>query len=562
MIPGHPFPPLIYAFALTYYASILLKPKIANAGQSVDNDIAAKHSSSKEAEREGSNTYWNIVRGGAFGLPSPSWKIWNTVILAVNAFLVLGTLDVVYRGPVLYPSHDLSFARVGHVSGTTAKILIREPDPSRFPLHVSYHAILSEPGLADPWKPGGTIHETTAHTDYTSVVEVAELEPATTYEYKLTNNHTGSFTTAPPLAARGNKVTFLTTSCIKPNFPYNPLSHPLHIPGLSHLSNVLDILARQSFMLFLGDFIYIDVPHRHDSDPSTYRAEYRRVYSSPFYQAVSYSLPWIHVIDDHEIANDWDQGLSAPYPAAIDPWMHYHHAANPPSVKSNRTYYTFRNGPATFFMLDTRRYRSPSTAAPATDAAKTMLGKEQLDDLLAWLARPEPVGVKFKVVVSSIPFTRNWRINAQDTWGGYLVERQKVLRAMWEVNINKQKQGNKVRVIVLSGDRHEFAATRFPPPPDFQGQGEEEGSKDVFEFSTSPLSMFYLPLRTYWEDKDGGGMDWQEWGRDNMVKYIPDGNSKVAAIEMEDIEETGQGLCRFRLFVDGKEAWSYEITSG
>lgn len=40
-------------------------------------------------------------------------------------------------------------------------------------------------------------------------------------------------------------------------------------------------------------------------------------------------------------------------------------------------------------------------------------------------------------------------------------------------------------VIILSGDRHEFAAIEF---------NGEERDNGVLEFSTSPMSMFYVPL--------------------------------------------------------------------
>jgi alkaline phosphatase D len=117
-----------------------------------------------------------------------------------------------------------------------------------------------------------------------------------------------------------------------------------------------------------------------------------------------------------------------------------------------------------------------------------MLGEKQLDALVTWLRAPTPRGVRWKIVVSSIPFTKNWRVNSLDTWSGYLTERQTILEAMWDVGL---KGG--VGVVVLSGDRHEFAATAFPPP---QG-GRWPLSAVVHEYSTSPLSQFYLPIRTY-----------------------------------------------------------------
>lgn len=132
----------------------------------------------------------------------------------------------------------------------------------------------------------------------------------------------------------------------------------------------------------------------------------------------------------------------------------------------------------------------------ATSENKTMLGAAQLEDLLAFLARPEPRGVKWKVVASSVPFTKNWRVNTKDTWGGFLVERRKVLEAMWDAGAKGYG------VVVLSGDRHEFAATKFPPP---EG-GAWPDSAAVHEFSASPLSQFYSPIPSY-RQTDGGDVE-------------------------------------------------------
>jgi alkaline phosphatase D len=135
-------------------------------------------------------------------------------------------------------------------------------------------------------------------------------------------------------------------------------------------------------------------------------------------------------------------------------------------------------------MLDTRRYRTPESTN-TTDPAKSMLGRHQLAHLLKWIRAPPAPGIKWKIVVSSVPMTKNWHFGDMDTWGTYLVERQTVLAAMWE---SSAAQG--VGIVVISGDRHEFAATRLKDA--VPGRGG-----DVVEFSVSPLSMFYLPMRTY-----------------------------------------------------------------
>jgi alkaline phosphatase D len=175
------------------------------------------------------------------------------------------------------------------------------------------------------------------------------------------------------------------------------------------------------------------------------------------------------------------------FSASLDPYLNYHISVNPSPVRQGDTYFAFTQGPAEFFVLDTRRYRSENNDN-ATDVNKTMLGKHQLADLLLWLKAPPPRGVKWKIVGSSVPFTKNWRHGDKDTWGTHLVERQIILESMWTA-----VDTHGVGVVVLSGDRHEFAATEFPSP-----KGAKWSSHAVVhEFSASPLNMFYLPFRTY-----------------------------------------------------------------
>ncbi|KAI4179621.1 MAG: hypothetical protein L6R41_007737 [Letrouitia leprolyta] len=568
-IPGHQAPPLVLLFALTYAISFfyVLQSKDAPAattrqpssraisnGQTVPH-YGAEKSKLPEGKSDASSTQQQVELKKASkpwagwillsGFPSPASIGWTIATASINFILCLFVADLVYRAPIMYPSNDLSFARVGHVSDTSASLLIREPDSKQLPIFVSHRKLpsVSSRVIDDSWKAVGKIYWLSNETDYTFTVTINGLQPNNRYQYAVSNNQTGYFTTAPrtgQTAPGTDKLTFLTSSCIKPRFPYNPLSHPLSMPGFKHLAQWIPTL-KASFMLFLGDFIYIDVPRRLGTSPETYRREYRQVYSSPDWPSVSRDLPWIHVLDDHEIANDWDANTTAPYPAAADPWNLYHTSINPPPVRPGASYFQFTHGPASFFLMDTRRYRTPSQPLPANSSEKSMLGPEQLSSLLDFLSRPEPSGVKWKFVISSIPFTRNWRFGSTDTWAGYLHERQTILEAMWSVSPG-------TGIIILSGDRHEFAATAFPPP---------EGSKwpvsaTVHEFSTSPLSMFYLPTRTY-EEREGEG--------EVCVKYVPDGNSKFGAVEVLG-GKGDQGVCRFRLFVDGVEVWNYMLTTG
>lgn len=436
------------------------------------------------------------------GTPNPNSLLSSALTFLINAACVAMVTDMVFTPRWSHPSHDLSFARVGYVSNSEAKLLVREPDQAKMPITVEVHIKDAVSPFDNAlWQTAGGIRWTSNDTDYTAVVNIPLSHPnQRTYEWRTSNNHSGEFTSAPKPGRmpdlHDGKFTFLSTSCIVPRLPYNPTDHPLSFPGMRHLAKVLPTLGAQ-FMLFLGDFIYIDVPRKFGDNVENYRQKYRQVYASPDWPAVGQNLSWIHVLDDHEILNDWDAKETGVYENAVDPWHHYQTAANPPKAKRAKnsiatlsgepTYFSFTQGPASFFMWDTRTYRSPNAEA-FDDTAKTMLGEAQVDDFLEWLRAPVPKGVKWKIIASSIPFTKNWRVNTRDTWGGFLVERRRVLEAMWEAS---QKLG--VGIVILSGDRHEFGATAFPPPKD----SAWPESATVHEFSASPLNQFYSPIGTY-----------------------------------------------------------------
>jgi alkaline phosphatase D len=136
-----------------------------------------------------------------------------------------------------------------------------------------------------------------------------------------------------------------------------------------------------------------------------------------------------------------------------------------------------------------------------------------------------------------VPFTRNWRFGAADGWGGYRVERDALLDVMFKASVSQR-----VGVVVVSGDRHEMAATRFRDPKARGGV--------VVELSVSPLSMFYGPIRTYRESEG-----------EERLAYFPDGSVKWGAADIMEAGRGEQSKMRFRLFVDGKEKWEHTLLS-
>ncbi|KAK2867964.1 hypothetical protein FQN49_003298 [Arthroderma sp. PD_2] len=563
-IPAHHAPPITVSTLCIYLSLIWASSTSTSTSDrpSVDSrerqriTKAAGQSAAKDASQAGQSRGVSVVRSLLTGIPCTNSKLVTWTTIGVNILLNIFVLDFVYRGSVLYPATNVSFSRVGFVSSDSAKILIRESDEENLPLRV-YHRVKHDEET-DLWTQDETIYTLNETTDYTFPIVIDGLQPTTRYQYLLSNNLAGEFTTAPaPGSLESTRLNFWTSSCIKANFPYNPLSHPFRIPGIETLAQVyskINPLAIPSFMLFLGDFIYIDVPIRFGSAIKHYRDEYHRVYSSPSWHVGDHppiDLPWIHMLDDHEIANDWHDGnITEPYPAAIGPYLHYHVSVNPPKAESphaihdNTTYFSFTRGPASFFILDARTYRS----TPMSDNS-TMLGYAQLQSLLDYISRPEPAGVKWKIISSSVPFTKNWHIGTPDTWGGYLNERQVLLEAMW-----RAERTLGTRIVLLSGDRHEFAAIKFPNPSskpmDTTTSSLSTGAgQGIYEFCAGPLSQFYLPSRSYYQTDD----------KDVTIKYVPNGNFKFGAVDIETRPD-GESVLIYTLYVDAEAVWQYKLS--
>jgi alkaline phosphatase D len=138
----------------------------------------------------------------------------------------------------------------------------------------------------------------------------------------------------------------------------------------------------------------------------------------------------------------------------------------------------------------------------------------------------------FKFIVTSVPFTSLWTHDAQiDSWAAYASEKASLLSALHTVP----------NVYLLSGDRHEFAAIEFNPLNEVGS-----GAHIVREFSTSPMSMFYVPLirtlraaseavvprmRLRIVDEESPPEEVvEEIPMERVVKYLPIGNYKWCVI--------------------------------
>ncbi|KAJ7067728.1 PhoD-like phosphatase-domain-containing protein [Mycena belliarum] len=505
----------------------------------------------------------HVVATVLFSLPARSARL-RRVNLIVNALVGLMAVEFIVT-PFLDSATHLAFSRVGAVSSDSVKISVRSPGNN-----ATAYLLWREHSDAEPpnsWRNGPDL-AFSPETDYVHTVKLPGLWPNTSYEYALADvNRTltsgpFAFRTFPDSRlATGSHFRFVASSCITPNFPYVPL-HGRTIKGFDRLASYLfpenlpaTAAPPAAFGLLLGDFIYSDVPAYIGDDKEAYRRLYRRNYQSNSFKKIYERLPIFHTYDDHEIKNNF-AGLgndsTPPFPSASDAYKIYNADANYDSL-DDRYYYSFRYADAAFFVLDTRRYRTPATEeAPAA----TMLGETQLAALYSWLAHANGTA-SFKFIVSSVPFTSLWGHDAAiDSWAAFPAEKAALLDALHSVP----------NVIIISGDRHEFASIEFSTPY----------MHTVREYSTSPLSMFDIPfyrtLRMQSEETvpfnrsellmtdDGPRSAFivADVPKEKVVKYLARGNVKWSTFEMDTRDLTKPTL-RLELVIDGKIRYREEL---
>ncbi|KAJ1934717.1 hypothetical protein FBU59_005611 [Linderina macrospora] len=292
---------------------------------------------------------------------------------------------------------------------------------------------------------------------------------------------------------------------------------------------MLDHSDDLDMVMFLGDFIYADLPFYFGPEPEDYRRLYRQVYMTKSAQRLLNKVPMLHVYDDHEIVDNWHNQDKPPMGAAMRAYHEYNGEPNPDPVLAHHAYYNFTVGDIAFYAWDTRRYRTDWETAD--DHAKTMLGDAQKHHFMQWLHDVNhTAAVKF--VISSVPVTAGWTNvdSGHDTWRGYMTERAEILNATQYVP----------NLYYLSGDRHEMAAVILP-------------SGNV-EFSTSPVSQFTFPL--IGEFKDG------EFG-EQTLHFRREGHVKFGILDVDTETNPGSPRVTYSLYTadehDAKRpVWTYE----
>ncbi len=310
----------------------------------------------------------------------------------------------------------------------------------------------------------------TPELGYSVHAEVEGLEPGRDYWYRFDTGGQGSpigrTRTAPTPAARPEGFRFAFASCQDYEAGY--------YSALRHMADEeLDLIVH------LGDYIYEKTfanerVRDHEAGEvftlDDYRARYTTYRADPDLQAAHASAPWVVTLDDHEVDNNFagavaEDGQSPDQlllrrAAAFQAYYEFMplRRSQLPSGPDMQLFRRLRFGSLMeLHVLDTRQYRSDQPcgdgAKPVCDQARspdqTMLGPEQERWLQGGLAAS---GARWNVVanqvlVSQIDRMREGQVvQSMDQWGGYRVERQRLLEFLGEVRSSNP--------VVITGDIH------------------------------------------------------------------------------------------------------------
>jgi alkaline phosphatase D len=321
---------------------------------------------------------------------------------------------------------------LGAVTDTTARIWVRTAEESPIKLHVFDVESSSRP----KWR---ITEKSLKQNDYTAIVEVEGLKPASNYRYELAVDdrwQKGQFRTFPKSGAP-TRFRIAHGGCAG----YEPANERMWDTIRSF---------EPSALLLLGDNVYIDLPQ--EAGP-LHRYTYYQRQSRPEFRRLVGTVPVFATWDDHDAAVD-DIWLG-PYrdkpawkPSMLKLQMENWNNPSYGDREWPACWFKFAIGDVDFFVLDCRYYRTNPFAEQ-----RTMLGPTQKEWLLGELKNSPAT---FKVIASSVAWASGAKPGSRDTWDGFPAEREEIFA--W---IEKQAIDG---VVLLSADRHRSDAWKIPRP--------------------------------------------------------------------------------------------------
>jgi alkaline phosphatase D len=270
--------------------------------------------------------------------------------------------------------------------------------------------------------------------DFTTVVALQGLRPATRYAYRIELAASGSqrFREQPPRSAQRFRT-------LRRAGTPGTLRFVVGADIARHDSRGIEQIhaLAPDFVLLLGDNAYVDGGGRALDD---YRARYQRAWGARRMRELLAEIPSFMMWDDHEIRdNAWADRSRRRYRSGRKSYEEYQHAHNPEPLRAGDLYYRFVAGDVELFVLDVRSHRSPNDAPDGP--GKSMLGPAQKRELLRFVAESP---ARLRVIGSPVTVSRH-ATTGDDAWNGFAHERRELLDAITR---------SAAPALVLSGDQH------------------------------------------------------------------------------------------------------------
>ena len=319
-------------------------------------------------------------------------------------------------GPVERLEHtlpaDLGMSLVGHTTPQTARLWFHLPfEPASdqsFACHVTAARAGAPAPAAGPVDPAADLGPAFALTfdpaSNTAVARTTGLAPGHAQDYALVlQRGTTRFVLAggrfrTPTAGQRN-LAFAFGSCHLPVVTGTPDQPSPEAVRSLELWQRLDDRDDSEMLLLTGDQIYgdgIEDKWPDDTDFVRYLRRYRQLWAHRPTRSVLRSMPTYMILDDHDVADDYGIGDidENKVDGALLAYRFFQHAHGPSDSLAAPFHYSFRRGPAAFFVMDGRTQRGEGTP---------VFGQRQLADLRAWARNPDTRAADLIFFVAPIP---------------------------------------------------------------------------------------------------------------------------------------------------------------
>ncbi len=330
------------------------------------------------------------------------------------------------------------------------------------PVQVAWE-IAADPNCANVVRRGTT--DAVRHWAHSVHVEITGLQPGREYWYRFKSgphvSPIGRALTAPAPGSLVASLTLAVTSCA--NYQHG------HFTAYTRAAQ-----EHPDLVVHLGDYIYEYGKGKHPCPGGNVRdhegpeartlTDYRRRHAlyktDPDLRAAHAAAPWVPIMDDHEVRNNWMSLLPAARRKAAFRAYYEHMPLRRGAVPHGpaiRLYRRLRWGTlATLHMLDLRQYRDRAICGSgfaecpeSRDPARTITGAAQERWLLEGFRESR---AQWDIICQQVFFGQRTKhaggpkVVRQDAWDGYSGSRTRVTQGWVDAGVRN--------AIVLTGDVH------------------------------------------------------------------------------------------------------------